>query len=131
MDASLTGLRNGNHHHSEDASGAWRRLSNNWLVRIGGSVPTPPILVSPLAPWLGALDPNLLDSAHTNLLPGASRRLTTPTGLSFDHTSWMGTDSFGRDIYSRVLYGGRVSLVVGGAVAALSLLFGTVIGLVA
>jgi peptide/nickel transport system permease protein len=92
MDASLTGLRNGSrHHHGEDASGAWRRLANNWLVRIGGSVLTLLILVSLLAPWLGAIDPNLLDSAHTNLLPGASRRLTTPTGLSFGHTSWMGT----------------------------------------
>ena len=132
MDALLTGLRNGSRHHpSEGASGTWRRLTNNWLVRIGGGVLTLLILLSLLAPWLGVIDPNLLDSAHTNLLPGASRRLTAPTGLSFDHTSWMGTDSFGRDIYSRVLYGGRVSLVVGGAVAGLSLLFGAIIGLVA
>jgi peptide/nickel transport system permease protein len=106
-------------------------LGNNWLVRIGGGVLALLILVSLVAPWLGTIDPNALDSAHTNLLPGVSHRLTMPTGVSVDYTSWMGTDSFGRDIYSRVLYGGRVSLVVGVAVAALSLLFGTVIGLAA
>jgi peptide/nickel transport system permease protein len=43
----------------------------------------------------------------------------------------MGSDSFGRDIYSRVLYGTRVSLVVGLAAALLSLAFGVVLGLVA
>jgi peptide/nickel transport system permease protein len=53
------------------------------------------------------------------------------TGETFDHTYIMGSDSYGRDIYSRVLYGGRISLVVGIAVAALSLLFGTLIGLAA
>jgi peptide/nickel transport system permease protein len=132
MDTSLAGLQDGRrHHHGEDASGAWRRLTKNWLVRIGGSVLALLIVVSLLAPWLGAIDPNMLDSAHTNLLPGGSHRLTMPTGVSVDHTFWMGTDSFGRDIYSRVMYGGRVSLVVGVAVAVLSLLFGTIIGLAA
>jgi peptide/nickel transport system permease protein len=132
MDASLTGPQNGSrYHYGEGASGAWRRLTKHWSVRSGGSVLALLVLVSMLAPWLGAIDPNMLDSANTNLLPGASRRLTMPTGASFDHTFWMGTDSFGRDIYSRVLYGGRVSLVVGVAVAVSSLLFGMVIGLVA
>jgi peptide/nickel transport system permease protein len=42
----------------------------------------------------------------------------------------MGTDTLGRDVYSRVLYGTRVSLIVGIAVAALSLAFGLIIGMV-
>src|SRR4028119_1317991 len=42
----------------------------------------------------------------------------------------MGTDSLGRDVYSRVLYGGRVSLLVGLAVAALSVAIGLAIGMV-
>jgi peptide/nickel transport system permease protein len=55
----------------------------------------------------------------------------TLTGETFRHTYWMGSDSYGRDIYSRVLYGGRVSLIVGVTVAALSLVLGLVIGLIA
>ena len=52
-------------------------------------------------------------------------RLRTP---SAEH--WFGTDHFGRDVYSRTLYGGRVSLMVGGAAAVISLVLGTGIGLV-
>src|SRR5262249_57016521 len=45
-------------------------------------------------------------------------------------TSWFGTDMLGRDVYSRVIYGARVSLVLGLAVALLSTLLGLAIGLV-
>jgi hypothetical protein len=110
---------------------AWRRLLRNWSVRIGGAVLALLALVSLLAPWLGTIDPTLLDPVNRDLLPGSPAEVVLLTGESFRHTFWMGTDSYGRDIYSRVLYGGRVSLVVGVAVAALSLLFGTVIGLAA
>jgi len=43
---------------------------------------------------------------------------------------WFGSDHFGRDVYTRTLYGGRVSLMVGAAVAVLSLTLGTTLGLV-
>ena len=43
---------------------------------------------------------------------------------------WFGTDHYGRDVYSRTIYGGRISLAVGSAVAVLSLAIGTIIGLV-
>ena len=52
-------------------------------------------------------------------------RLRTPSGAH-----WFGTDHYGRDVYSRTLYGGRISLTVGCAVAILSVIIGTAIGLV-
>jgi len=110
--------------------GAWRRLAKHWSVRIGGGALAMLALVSLLAPWLGTIDPTLLDPVNRDLLPRRSGTVMLLTGESFEHTFWMGTDSYGRDIYSRVLYGGRVSLVVGAAVAVLSLFFGLIIGLV-
>ncbi|HZP92591.1 MAG TPA: ABC transporter permease [Burkholderiales bacterium] len=108
-----------------------RRLARNPSVVLGGAVLALLALASAAAPLLGTVDPTLLDPVNRDLLPGASARVTALTGESFRHTFWMGTDSFGRDIYSRVLYGGRVSLSVGLAVAALSLAIGVGVGLVA
>jgi peptide/nickel transport system permease protein len=60
--------------------------------------------------------------------PQAMRPIARLKPPSAEH--WFGTDHYGRDVYSRTIYGGRISLVVGAAVAALSLLVGTAIGLV-
>src|SRR5438552_17525406 len=87
---------------------AWWRLARNWSVRIGGCTLVLLALISLAAPWLAPIDPNLLDPVNRDLLPGASASTILPDGQGFPHTSWMGTDSYGRDIYSRVLYGGRV-----------------------
>jgi len=110
---------------------ALHRLLRNWSVRIGGVVLALLAAAALLAPWLGTIDPTLIDPVNRDLLPGASGQVMLLTGETFDHTYLMGSDSYGRDIYSRVLYGGRVSLIVGIAVAALSLLFGTLVGLAA
>src|SRR5688572_32308648 len=103
----------------------------NWSVRIGGAALLLLILISLLAPWLGTVDPALFDAASRDLRPGATGEIMTLEGEVLKHTFLMGSDSFGRDIYSRVLYGTRVSLVVGMAAALLSLAFGVVLGLVA
>jgi peptide/nickel transport system permease protein len=69
------------------------------------------------APWLGTTDPSMLDSAQ-RLKP-----------ISAAH--WLGTDAFGRDVFSRVVYGSRVSLAVGLGTVVISLSVGLFIGIVA
>ena len=74
------------------------------------------ILIAVCAPWLGTVDPQAVAPV---------RRLKPPSA-----EFWFGSDMLGRDVYSRVLYGARVSLSVGIAVALLSTLLGLAIGLV-
>lgn len=69
------------------------------------------------APWLGTVDPQALAPV---------RRLKWPSP-----EYWFGTDMLGRDVYSRTIYGARVSLIVGISVAVLSTGLGLVIGVVA
>lgn len=106
---------------------AWRNLS----VRLGGGLLVALIAVALLAPWLGTVDPSLFDAASRDLLPGKRGEITTLEGETLQHTFLMGSDSFGRDIYSRVLYGTRVSLLVGLFCALVALAIGTVLGLLA
>jgi len=70
-----------------------------------------------LAPYLGTVDPTALAPAKRTREPSA--------------VFWFGSDMLGRDIYSRVLFGTRVSLLVGFSVALLSSVAGLAIGLVA
>ncbi len=110
---------------------AWSRVRANGSVRAGGVVLALLLVVALLAPWLGTVDPSLFDPASRDLLPGQAGEITTLEGATLKHTFWMGSDSFGRDIYSRVIYGSQVSLAVGVAVALLALAFGIVLGLCA
>ncbi len=89
------------------------------------------ILISITAPWLGTVDPTLFDAGSRDLTPGQAGEITTLEGETVKHVFLMGSDSFGRDIYSRVLYGTRVSLVVGLACALVALFFGVLCGLTA
>ena len=66
-----------------------------------------------------------LFATHDPIRLNPTARLEPP---SWEH--WFGTDHLGRDVYSRVIYGSRVSLLVGFSVAALSTLLGLAIGLV-
>jgi peptide/nickel transport system permease protein len=106
-------------------------LLGNWSVRIGGFFLMLLLALALAAPWLGTVDPSLFDAASRDLRPGENGEILTLEGETLKHTFLMGSDSFGRDIYSRVLYGTRVSLVVGIATAALALAFGIVLGLCA
>ena len=70
-----------------------------------------------LAPWIAPYDPNAT---------AMKERLLGPCG---DH--WLGTDSLGRDMLSRVLYGGRASILVALAATTLSMAFGLMLGVIA
>lgn len=108
-----------------------RKLMANAAIRFGGSVLLVLILVAAFAPWLGTVDPSAMDSAHINTAPGHAGTFTLLDGTAVAHTFWMGSDNFGRDIYSRVLYGTRVSLLVGLFGATLALAIGGVLGMLA
>jgi len=110
---------------------AWSRVRRNTSVRIGGIVLVVLVLLALAAPWLGTVDPSLFDPGSRDLLPGRRGEITTLEGETLKHTFLMGSDSFGRDIYSRVVYGTRVSLIVGLFTALVALAFGIVLGLVA
>ena len=107
------------------------RILQNWSVRIGASILALLIFVALIAPWLGTVDPSLFDAGSRDLLPGASGEMTTLEGETIQHRFLMGSDSFGRDIYSRVIYGTRVSLLVGVATALVALAAGILLGLFA
>ncbi|HLI99050.1 MAG TPA: ABC transporter permease [Bradyrhizobium sp.] len=91
-------------------------LRNNPTVAIGGALLLILVLVGIFAPYLGTVDPTAL----------APAKRTRPPSSDF----WFGSDALGRDVYSRVLYGTRVSLTVGLSVALLATFAGLTIGLI-
>jgi peptide/nickel transport system permease protein len=103
----------------------------NRTVLMGGAILAVILLIGLSAPFLGTRDPSQIDPISRNKRPGAVRILTGADGRQMSTTYWMGTDSLGRDVYSRVLYGARVSLLVGISVALISVAAGLVIGLLA
>ena len=109
----------------------YQRLWANGSVRFGLVVLGFMVAVSLLAPWLGTVDPSAMDSNFINKPLGMKGDFTLVDGSTVAHTFWMGTDSFGRDLYSRVVYGARVSLLVGGFTAALALALGGFLGMLA
>jgi len=86
-------------------------------IVIGGALLSVLLFIAVFAPWLGTVDPTAL----------APARRTRPPSAVY----WFGTDMLGRDVYSRVLFGTRVSLVVGFSVAILSSVIGLLIGILA
>ena len=83
----------------------------------GGLLLAVMLLVALFAPLLWTTDPAALAPARRTRAPSAAY--------------WFGTDMLGRDVYSRVLYGARVSLLVGFSVAFLASVIGLTIGLIA
>jgi peptide/nickel transport system permease protein len=84
------------------------------------------ILLAVLAPWITPQNP--YDLAQVDVLDG---RLPPGSEAFTGYTMWLGSDGSGRDLYSAILYGLRISLSVGVASGVIALIIGTVIGLVA
>ena len=101
----------------------WLSLRQN-RGAIGGLITIVCItLVALLAPWIAPYSPILTDNT-VFLKPPAWQ-----SGGSSAH--WLGTDAIGRDILSRLMHGARLSLLIGVAVVALSVVCGTALGLLA
>jgi peptide/nickel transport system permease protein len=97
--------------------GAVGFLRRHPAVAIGGALLLFMLLIAVFAPYLGTVDPTARSPPRRTRPPSAEH--------------WFGTDMLGRDLYSRVIYGARVSLLVGFSVAAFASLVGLAIGLVA
>lgn len=93
------------------------KMISNKLGMIGFIVVVVMSLMSILAPVLTNIDPTVTDMANINKAPG---------GLHI-----LGTDSIGRDLFSRLLYGGRISISIGIISALTTSFIGTVFGLIA
>jgi peptide/nickel transport system permease protein len=96
--------------------GLFGQLRRNPSVIAGAIVLAFLVAIALLAPYLHTVDPEFLTPRL---------RLKSPSA-----NFWFGTDALGRDNYSRVVYGSRISLVVGVTVAAFAIVLGTTIGLV-
>lgn len=108
-----------------------RRLLRNPGVVIGASILAIVLLLGLAAPWLGTVDPVAINPSVRNKLPGFEESVRNDDGSVTAIVHRFGTDTLGRDVYSRTLYGARVSMLVGAAVAAISVAIGLAIGLVA
>ena len=96
---------------------AWLRLRKNKLALFGGSVLLFMVIVALLTPWIA---PYSYEAQNLDL--GAS-----PPSAAH----WLGTDIFGRDVLTQIMYGGRISLAVGFIATAVALVIGVTWGAVA
>lgn len=106
-----------------------RRLWTNSAFRFGAVVLALITFMATFAPFLGTVDPTVMDFNHINEPVGLRDTFMTPDGDEIPHLFLLGTDSVGRDLFSRIAYGARISLWVGLATAAVSLAIGVLVGM--
>lgn len=92
-------------------------ISMNRLTIIGLAIVAILLLVAVFAPWIATHDVGATDLSIRYMSPSAAH--------------WFGTDSTGRDVFSRVVFGARISLQVGIIVVGVSVFFGTILGALA
>lgn len=94
-----------------------RCLRRYWPAWAGGGIVVAWLLIALLAPWISPYAPDAVDVVD---------RLQPPSG-----THWLGTDVLGRDVFSRLLHGARLSLLAGFTVVILGAAIGVTVGIVA
>ncbi|EAU54201.1 peptide ABC transporter, permease protein [Mariprofundus ferrooxydans PV-1] len=96
---------------------AMQRLLAHPLIVAGGTIVAVVAVLALLAPWIAPYDPTNIDVSVILMPP------------SWQH--WCGTDTLGRDVFSRMLFGARVSLAVGLVAVGISLVIGLILGAIA
>jgi peptide/nickel transport system permease protein len=100
-------------------SPAWRCAQRDPGAWVGTCLLAAVILLAVLAPQLATANPETQNIAH---------RLLPPLSATGGHCFWLGTDQLGRDLLSRIIFGSRISLVVGLSAVAASAAAGTTVG---
>jgi peptide/nickel transport system permease protein len=95
----------------------WARLKRNRMAMTGLGLVLGLFVVSIFAPWLAPYDPNHIDLKQVLMAPSQAHLL--------------GTDTLGRDVFSRIIFGSRVSLKVGFVAVGLATLIGLLVGALA
>ena len=105
---------------------AYERLRSDWPARIAAGTILVIVLLAIFAPVFAAITRHGPDQQFINIGENANGGPVPPSG-----TFWFGTDSNGRDLFVRVLYGARISLIVGVLATAISVALGVAFGLAA
>ncbi|HEX5539282.1 MAG TPA: ABC transporter permease [Methylophilaceae bacterium] len=95
----------------------WSKAFSNPLALAGFAIISVILLLALAAPLIAPYDPNAIDVKAILLSPSSQH--------------WMGTDGLGRDVFSRMLYGARISLLVGIVAVGIATVIGVVLGAVA
>lgn len=95
----------------------WSKFLRHPQGVIGAVILVAVVVAALFAPWIATHDPAVISSV---------KRMQAP---SAEH--WFGTDHLGRDVYSRVIYGSRVSILAGVVASSIAAVFGTLLGLIA
>ncbi|WP_409276222.1 ABC transporter permease [Neobacillus sp. SCS-31] len=98
-------------------AGVFKKLIRNRLAAIGLTIIAVMVFIAIFAPLLAPYHPNKMDIANSLAVPGSKGHL-------------LGTDNYGRDLLSRLIYGARISLIVGVSAVVFGAFFGSLLGLV-
>ena len=96
---------------------AWTRARSNPAILIGSAICLVLVLMAVFAPWVAPFDPN--------------KQMLGPQLADPSAKHWFGLDSFGRDVFSRIVWGARISLWVGVVATLGAMIIGTMIGIIA